>query len=270
MNQSECEPLLKWAGGKRRLLRDILPFAPKTFGRYYEPFVGGGAVFFSIQPKSATLSDTNSELIGAYLQVRDNLDAVLRCLRRLPNSEEDYYRIRKSSPSSDAGKAARLIYLCKLSFNGIYRQNLSGKFNVPYGQKHHIDPCNETLLRRISSLLRGTKIISADFEAAVAHAKAGDFVYFDPPYTVAHGNNGFLKYNAKIFSWKDQERLATVARSLRAKGCSVLVSNADHSSIHKLYPDFKVHIVERHSVMAASRQYRRPVTELLFHGEQTC
>jgi DNA adenine methylase len=258
-------PLIKWAGGKRRLLPDIAELLPAQFARYYEPFLGGAAVFFSLLPRAATLSDTNGELIQMYVQVRDYPDKVMSRLRSMPNSEEDYYRVRSMKPRTEAGNAARLIYLCTLSFNGIYRQNLKGEFNVPYGYKTHVNPCDAAMLTRISESLQGTKLMEGDFETATSTARKGDLIYFDPPYTVAHGNNGFIKYNAKIFSWADQKRLASVALRLKKAGCSVIVSNADHSSICELYSDFKRHVIERHSVMAASSEFRRPVRECLFY-----
>jgi DNA adenine methylase len=265
MLTSDREPLLKWAGGKRFLLSHILPFAPTSFNHYYEPFLGGGAMFFSLQPPCATLSDTNEDLIETYTEVRDGPQGVIDLLKRMSNSESDYYRIRDSRPRTPAGRAARLIYLCTLSFNGIYRQNLRGEFNVPYGYKTHVNPCDEPRIHRIADTLRGRAITSSDFESVLANAKDGDFVYFDPPYTVAHGNNGFVKYNAKIFSWADQKRLAALAGQLKKKGCSVLVSNADHPSIRQLYPRFEIHVIERNSVMSASSVFRRPVRECLFH-----
>lgn len=258
-------PLLKWAGGKRWLLPHITRFAPAQFARYYEPFFGGGALFFATTPQNAVLSDLNSDLILMYSQVRDNLHEVLARLRRMPNSEAEYYRVRASSPRHPAARAARLIYLCSLSFNGIYRQNLHGQFNVPYGYKTHVDPCDAEKLTGISERLKGREIIEADFEDAVKMAGRGDFAYFDPPYTVAHENNGFVKYNAKIFSWSDQERLAAVALRLKRRGCRVLISNADHPSIRLLYHRFDVHPISRYSVMAASSEFRRPVNECLFY-----
>jgi DNA adenine methylase len=265
MTKLVCEPLLKWAGGKRRLLPQILLVAPSKFAHYYEPFFGGGALYFSILPGEATLSDTNHNLINAYIQVRDNPDEVLNHLQRMPNSEEDYYRIRKTEPRLPSRRAARLIYLCTLSFNGIHRQNLRGQFNVPYGYKTHIDLCDEPKLSRISKNIKGRNFVVSDFESAVSGAKSGDLIYFDPPYTLAHGNNGFLKYNSKIFSWADQNRLASLAMRLREKGSTVIVSNADHPSIRELYSGFNVVVVERHSVMAASSRFRRPVTECIFY-----
>ncbi len=259
------QPLIKWAGGKRRLVHQIAEIVPRKFSRYYEPFLGGGAVFFSLLPTVATLSDTNDELIQMYVQVRDHPDKVISRLRCMPNSAEDYYRIRSTKPRTDAGRAARLIYLCTLSFNGIYRQNRKGEFNVPYGYKTHINPCDEVAIERISGSLQGKVLLTGDFEKATSTAQKGDFVYFDPPYTVAHDNNGFVKYNAAIFSWADQKRLASVSSRLKRAGCKVIVSNADHSSIRKLYSDFNIRVIKRHSVMAASSEFRRPVCECLFY-----
>jgi DNA adenine methylase len=265
-------PLLKWAGGKRSLLNRILPLIPPCFGRYYEPFLGGAALFFALEPKEAFLSDKNADLIHAYSQVRDKPDLVIRALRKLKNSRRDYYHIRASTPRSDAGRAARFIYLITLAFNGIYRVNLNGAFNVPYGYKKHLDPCDEEGIRRASSLLSKAVIRDLDFEEALAEATAGDLVYLDPPYTVAHGNNGFVKYNAKIFSWEDQLRLARVASGLAARGCGVIVSNADHSSIRKLYSGFETIIVERNSIIAASSEFRSRVSERIFfaRGQHGC
>jgi DNA adenine methylase len=259
-------PLLKWAGGKRNLLNSILPLVPATFKRYYEPFLGGGALFFALEPEEAFLSDKNADLIHAYAQVRDRPDVVISALRRLKNSERDYYNIRSTTPRSDGARAARFIYLITLAFNGIYRVNLNGEFNVPYGYKKHLDPCDDEGIRRASVLLAKAVIRDQDFEESLVGAKKGDLVYLDPPYTVAHGNNGFVKYNAKIFSWEDQLRLARVANDLAAKGCTVIVSNADHSSIRKLYRDFATTIIERNSIIAASSEFRSRVTERIFHA----
>lgn len=265
MTTEQRVPLIKWAGGKRRLLAEIRQFSPGNFNRYFEPFLGSGALFFSLQPRTARLSDANLELIEMYVEVRDNVETVIKALRRLRNSEENYYRIRAAVPRTQASKAARFIYLCTLSFNGIYRQNLKGEFNVPYGYKTHLKPYDIERLREVSIQLRGRELLNADFARAVEGAQARDFVYFDPPYTVAHANNGFVKYNAKIFSWDDQKRLARIALRLKNLGCNVLVSNADHPSIRDLYPEFNVHVIERFSVMSASGIFRRPVQECLFY-----
>ncbi len=260
--------LLKWPGGKRALLKHILAFVPSTFNCYYEPFVGGGALYFALQPKQAILTDKNTELINCYKQVRDCPDAVIAHLSKLRNTKEDYYAIRESIPSEDAGRAARFIYLMTLSFNGIHRVNLQGKFNVPYGYKEYLDPCDATKILTVSTCLSSAELLEGDFESAVIDAKAGDFIYFDPPYTVAHGNNGFLKYNARIFSWSDQIRLAKTAHDLAERGCKVLVSNADHPSILELYRGFKMHRITRSSAIAASGEYCRKITECIFYNEE--
>ena len=258
-------PLIKWAGGKRRLVSEILKISPAEFGTYYEPFLGGGALFFSILPTKAVLADANCELIRMYSQIRDHPALVARSLRRLKNSEADYYRIRSMRAKSETGRAARLIYLCSLSFNGIYRQNSKGDFNVPYGCRSHIRPGNATHIEQTSSALQGHILREGDFETTVHDAKKGDFIYFDPPYTVAHGDNGFVRYNAHIFSWSDQQRLAVVASRLQREGCKVIVSNADHPSIRNLYTSFKSLRIERHSLMSASSAFRRSVHECLFY-----
>ena len=260
--------LLKWPGGKRALLKHILAFAPGTFNKYYEPFVGGGALFFALQPKQAVLADKNTELINCYKQVRDFPDAVISHLSKLRNTKDDYYAIRECTPSDDIARAARFIYLMTLSFNGIHRVNLQGKFNVPYGYKEYLNPCDATKILQASTLLSSAELLDEDFESAVSKANSGDFIYFDPPYTVTHSNNGFLKYNDRIFSWSDQIRLATIALNLAERDCKVLISNADHPSILELYRSFKMYRITRASAIAASGEYRRQITECVFYNEE--
>lgn len=237
---------------------------PTSFGTYYEPFFGGGAVYFALTPESAVISDANEELVNAYIQVRDNPAVLIKELESLRNAEEIYYKVRASVPKSNIKRAARLLYLTRLSFNGIHRVNLAGKFNVPYGRKTHLTSVDSDRLHAISELLQGTDIRSGDFEAVTGAASDNDLVYFDPPYTVAHANNGFVKYNERIFSWSDQQRLAKHARKLAARGCHVVVSNADHPSIHELYDGFECTIINRPSIIAASSAHRREISECIF------
>lgn len=258
------DPLLKWPGGKRRLLRHIQPLLPAEFGRYYEPFAGSAALFFRLGPPRGILSDTNGELINCYMQVRDNPSAVSDALSELPSSEEDYYRIRALQPHDEVERAARFIYLATLSFNGIYRTNGEGRFNVPYGFRPHLHPKAAGVIQHTSEALAGTELRAGDFEAALEDAEAGDLIYLDPPYTVAHGHNGFLRYNARIFSWADQHRLANLATDLANRGCQVIVSNADHPSICDLYEDFRMVRIERQSSIAAQQAHRRRITECVF------
>ena len=237
------------------------------FNRYFEPFLGGGAMFFALEPANATLSDLNGELISCYKQIRDAPEEVIGHLGKLVNSESDYYRIRNSYPLSEAERAARMIYLTTLSFNGIYRQNKFGVFNVPYGYKTHVNPCDADRIRSVSRLLATATLLVDDFGDVLSRANRGDFIYLDPPYTVAHENNGFIKYNAKIFSWEDQVRLAELAKDLNDKGCHLIISNANHESIKDLYSCFTLEIINRTSVIAASGNDRRLITECIFHNK---
>jgi len=259
-----ARPLLKWAGGKRSLAAEIVPLL-KGYGRYYEPFFGGGAVFFQLSPSDSVLSDLNPELVNCYEVTKSRPEELIESLRRLKNTEETYYKVRSSSPRTAVSRAARFIYLCSLSFNGIYRVNLAGQFNVPYGRKEHLVPCDAELILSISEQLQSCELLCTDFEAAAKRAKPGDCVYFDPPYTVAHGNNGFVKYNEKIFSWKDQERLEFVAKKLAHEGVRVVISNADHPSLRNLYKTFNVLTVERWSKISAAATGRKKITECIFY-----
>jgi DNA adenine methylase len=259
-------PLIKWPGGKRKLIPHIRPLIPSRFNQYFEPFLGGAALFFFLRPLKAHLSDKNADLIQAYVQVRDRPEAVIRALSGFKNSERDYYRIRADKPRTTAARAARVLYLTTLSFNGIFRVNLEGRFNVPYGRKTHLQPWDPPRIRGASRVLKETDLRALDFEPALTDAGNGDLVYLDPPYTVAHGNNGFLKYNAKIFSWDDQIRLARVAREIAKRGATVIVSNADHHSIRRLYKDFDSITIERVSIIAAESRFRSRITECLFYA----
>lgn len=269
IEQAACDhnlPLLKWAGGKRALAHLLLPAIGKITGTYFEPFLGGGAIFFAVGPPKARLSDLNSELMDCYQSIKEDPDGVAKHLMRLKNDETTYYKVRQSKPRSALGRSARLIYLTSLSFNGIYRQNLKGEFNVPYGYKSYKSLPTLDQLRHVSRRLSGAALTSVDFEEATAAAVPGDTVYFDPPYTVAHNNNGFVKYNASIFSWDDQRRLAAHATRLANRGCRVFISNADHGAVRKLYRDFECWVIKRHSVIAASSGKRRSITECFFHN----
>jgi DNA adenine methylase len=260
------QPLLKWPGGKRFLLPYLLRVTPAKFNRYYEPFVGSGALFFALRPRQSMLSDLNQDLIDCYLAVRDNAADIVKFLETLPNTESDYYRIRDDwTPSSRVELAAQFIYLTSLSFNGIHRTNKSGKFNVPYGRRSMVNPCHPERIQAVSRALRRCTLECADFERVVLVARRGDLVYLDPPYTVAHSNNGFVRYNARIFAWADQIRLARTARLLADRGVHVVVSNADHSSITELYEGFRSMLIQRSSRIAASSAKRGPVTECLFY-----
>src|SRR5258708_2237826 len=258
-------PLIKWPGGKRALLDVIIPILPRQANNYFEPFLGVAALFFALQPEGATLSDTNEELINLYVHVRDSPEKLIDLLKKYKNSEAAYYRVRSESPRGSIQRAARFLYLITLSFNGIHRVNLKGSFNVPYGRKIHLPTYEEDKIFGASRALSTSQLLVADFEVATRKARKGDLVYFDPPYTVAHAHNGFVKYNEKIFSWDDQVRLANHAATLARRGCYVIVSNAYHRSIAALYREFECLKVERYSVIAASSAFRRKIREALYY-----
>lgn len=231
----KLRPFLKWAGGKRWLAQRYLHLFPSSFIQYIEPFIGSGAIYFSLAPEYAVLSDSNEELINAYEQVRDNWRAIQAGLRaaHARHSEEFYYDVRRSVPSNEIEKAIRFIYLNRTCWNGLYRVNRSGNFNVPIGTKSKVDMDDD--FASLSSCLKKSVLAKLDFEASMEHAGSRDLIYVDPPYTVRHNNNGFVKYNEVIFSWADQIRLRDAVRSAIRRGAFVIVSNADHPSIRELY-----------------------------------
>jgi DNA adenine methylase len=260
-------PLFRWPGGKRWLLAKLVGFLPNQYGRYFEPFFGAGAFYFRLRPSTATISDANVELMDCYRALRDEPDRVAAVLEGMERHENAYYRIRATNPSNSAERAARFIYLSSLAFNGIHRVNKLGEFNVPYGGREYAALGSEESLRKYGRALAAADITSGDFETAVSAATSTDLVYLDPPYTVAHSNNGFVKYNARIFSWRDQERLAATAEELRRRGCHVIVSNAYHDSLRQLYPNFRATVVPRRSSMAAAPSRRVDVHEYLFTND---
>jgi DNA adenine methylase len=260
-------PLLKWTGGKRLLLKHLSPLLPTTSGTYYEPFVGGGAVYFALQPSPAVIADRNPELTNCYVQVRDRPNEVLAALTAWGSSERDYYGIREAVFEDAVFRAARLMYLTRLSFNGIYRLNGRGEFNVPYGHRPHLGSCDPGRVRSASRTLQGARITCSDFEETTRPAEAGDVVYFDPPYALPDDRTRFIRYNDRNFSWLDQVRLAAVAGQLRSRGVKVIVSNADHPELRNLYRDFECLLVTRNSSIAADGKQRGPTTECIFHTE---
>lgn len=257
-------PFLKWAGGKRWLARRCASIFPDSYQRYFEPFFGGGAVFFSLAPPAGVLSDTNSSLIATYVAIRENWPRVLRCLERhhVSHSKPYYYDIRSQIPSDESEAAARFIYLNRTCWNGLYRVNRRGEFNVPIGTKTRV--LMDDNFATIARVLSRVELRCIDFEKAISEAGSGDFVYVDPPYTVRHNNNGFLKYNEQIFTWDDQIRLCGAVKAAISRGVKVLVSNAAHDSIRELYEGVGEHIkLDRHSVIAGALKGRGIEQELL-------
>lgn len=228
---------LKWVGGKNWLVPQISNFLPPRFNDYHEPFLGSGAIFFAVGVgKRAFLSDSNQDLINAFIQVRDNPAKVIRYLSQMVNAEEHYYRIRGTLPRGKIQRAARFIYLNKASYNGVYRVSRDGVFNVPYGHRPSAPTCEPEKIKAVSKAIRYNVVItSCDFEETLPNLKKGDLVFLDPPYTVTHGNNSFIEYNKKLFSWEDQQRLAVFIEKLASRGIYFILTNAPHQSIRELY-----------------------------------
>jgi DNA adenine methylase len=270
--ENSVDPFLRWAGGKNWLLKHIENYLPDSIYSYYEPFLGGASVFFYLKqtrtiPGEVVLSDTNRELINCYVQVRDNVDGVIEYLKTYKNEKDFYYRIRELVPKTDIESAAKFIYLNRTSFNGIYRVNLKGIYNVPYGFKEYKILFDYKNLRKASELLLGTRIISRDFGEITRDVSYGDFIFLDPPYTVAHGNNGFIKYNQKIFAWHDQERLADIIQMIINKGAYFVLTNAAHSSIDALFSSKGVKTeLSRFSVIGGKNAKRKMQKEYVFCG----
>lgn len=261
-----ARPFLKWPGGKRWAALEISALVrTRLLGRYYEPFLGGGAVFFSLCPERATLSDVNGELIELYDTVRARPNEIIAQLKAMRVSQAEYYRIRMSKPRGRIQRAARFLYLNRTAFAGLYRLNSDGVFNVPFGGGRTPRPLWAAgLLTAASEALSKVKIRTCDFEVAMRSAREGDVVYCDPTYTVAHDSNGFRRYNERNFSWEDQRRLAECARRAASRGAVVLVSNAHHPSIRRLYADARARVLTRTSRVARDVDRRRLVREYLF------
>lgn len=261
-----AKPFLRWAGSKQKLLSQLIPHVPKDFGRYYEPFLGSGALFFALNPSRATLSDVNVEIISTWKSVRDNVDYLTEYLRDLTPQKELFYRIRSARSQSYPERAAELLYLNKSCWNGLYRVNSRGEFNVPYGAPKTDFIFDKENLILCSNKLQGRDITirAVDFENAVCRARDGDFVFFDPPYVTRHNNNGFRDYNENLFSWDDQIRLANCARVLKDRGVKVVVTNANHEDIWQLYEGFRRAELYRSSTLASNASKRGVATEALF------
>lgn len=234
------KPFLRWAGGKTWFTKHIENYIPENFNDYYEPFVGGGSVFFYLKSKGlikgkAYLSDSNSDLINTYKVLKNNSKDLFEILKTHLDSENEYYRMRRSEFTDPIERAAKFLYLNKTSFNGIYRVNKNGKYNVPYGRRNLKVLYDFEHLKEISITLKNTHISSQDFMQRCKKIKKNDFVFIDPPYTVAHENNGFIQYNQSIFSWDNQLQLSRLTAELDEKDVYFLVTNAYHECIKEIY-----------------------------------
>ncbi len=260
------KPFLKWAGGKTWLIENSEIRFPQFPGRYIEPFLGGGAVFFHLRPKAALLSDANARLIETYSALRDDWRSVFEQLQiyQQHHDKEFYYQERARQPDSLCARAAQFIYLNRTCFNGLYRENRRGEFNVPKGTSNQIFRSVDNF-PSISAALSGATLRSQDFAESIDSAEQGDFVFLDPPYTVAHNENGFINYNQKIFSWDDQVRLRDCVQAAVDRGADVMMTNANHNSIAELYENLaSPKILPRSSTISGSNNGRGQSTEALY------
>lgn len=269
-------PIVKWAGGKTKLLGELELRLPRRFGRYFEPFLGGGALFFRLAPGRASLADYNRDLINLYRCVADHVDSLIRRLTRYrqAHSHEHYYELRTrwnegGFARAPVERAAAFLYLNKTCFNGLYRVNQKGEFNVPVGRyvaPRIFDPVH---LRAASKLLAKAEIASGHYADTVADAEAGDFVYFDPPYDPVTTSANFTSYTAQSFSSDDQRELAAVIRGLTRRGVHVMMSNSDTPLIRRLYRGFDIAEVKAPRAINSKGSKRGAVSELVITNYPT-
>jgi len=262
-------PFLKWAGGKRWFVCNHTQLMPQGYRTYVEPFLGAGSVYFYLRPKMAVLGDVNIDLMKAYRAIKDDWRSVQNSLkyrqrRHREDADRYYYWLRDRIPIEPSRQASRLIYLNRTCFNGIYRVNRQGQFNVPRGSRDSVVFETDDF-ERVSNLLQGAELLTCDFEVLVDRAVQDDFLFCDPPYTVRHNYNGFCKYNEVLFSWADQERLAKALRRAANRGVKVLCTNANHESVRELYTgaEFDLQAVSRSSCISADNSNRRDFEELV-------
>ncbi|NEU08617.1 Dam family site-specific DNA-(adenine-N6)-methyltransferase [Flavihumibacter sp. R14] len=263
---SKSKSFLRWAGGKRWLTSHIASFLPKNgFNNYHEPFLGGGSIFLSLRPaNSSFLSDSNEELINCYKCLKENVLEVIQYLKEFKNTKEFYYDLRDADIDNKTKRAAIFIYLNQTSFNGIYRVNLKGKYNVPYGFRTK-DFLDEETLINISSSLRSATLFTGDFDLVRKNIRPNDLVFLDPPYTVSHNLNGFIKYNQKLFSLDDQYRLASLIDYIKSIGAFYILTNAAHAKVFEIFDkgDSKIEL-NRACVIGGLNAKRGNTSEYIF------
>lgn len=269
-------PFLKWVGGKARLIPQLEEHFPASYSKYYEPFVGGGAMFFSVNADIAHINDMNSVLVSAYRHIRDNVDKLIVELTALQEYywsladielKKEYYLEKRIEfndlENTSFEKTVLLIFLNKTCFNGMYRENSKGKFNVPFGKHNTPTICDAINLLNISNALKETTITCSSYEHAIEGAGKGDFVYLDPPYHPLNPTSSFTAYQADGFTAEDQEKLRDKFAELAKRGCYVMLSNSDSPLINELYKDFNIHKVYAGRSINATGTGRGKITEVL-------
>jgi DNA adenine methylase len=250
LSKSTCEvqrPLLKWAGGKTQLLPELLTASPAKFNNYVEPFLGGAALFFRLRPGSAVISDSNAELINFYRCVADEPERVVASLGQLEHSESAFYELRAKEWTAlePVDAAARMLFLNRTCFNGLYRVNKKGEFNVPFGRHVRLSLPSSDAIVSASAILKQVEIVHGDYlDILRSRSQSGDFVYLDPPYIPVGKYSDFKRYTKEQFTNEDHRRLADEVHRLVEMGCFVLVNNSNHPLVHDLYADFKIDVVQ--------------------------
>ncbi len=256
----QAKPILKWAGGKTQMLDDLLPKVPSSYGRYIEPFFGGGALFFALRPENAIIADSNPELINMYRQVANNVEDVISYLKKYENTSEMFYQVRSLdwNDLTPAEAAARTVYLNRTCFNGLYRVNRKGQFNVPYGKYVNPKICDEENLHAASKALQNTEIVCGDYLLVLEHyAQPGDFIFLDPPYLPISEYSDFKRYTKEQFYEEDHVELAKMVMRLHEMGCTVVLTNSNHPLVHELYSSFKIDIIQTKRHISCNGNTRR-------------
>lgn len=267
--QQETYPIVKWVGGKRQLMFELLKNMPENYNRYFEPFIGGGALFFELQPDNAYISDLNEELINLYKVVRDNVEELITDLQKHDISKEYFIEIRNIDRTeeyknwSNVKKASRFIYLNRTCFNGMYRVNSKGEFNVPFGHYKNPRILDENNLINCSNLLQRTEIRHADFSEILKKVKKRDFVYFDPPYVPLSETSSFTSYTKDGFDLDMQFKLRDVCDELDSMGVKFLLSNSDTKLVNELYENYNIKKVFASRQINANADGRGKITEVL-------
>jgi DNA adenine methylase len=267
-------PFLKWVGGKRQLMPAIKELIPKNYTNYYEPFIGGGAVLFDLQPKNAVINDFNEELINVYQTIKENPEELISDLKTHKNESDYFYDLRALDREenfenlSNIKKASRVIYLNKTCYNGLYRVNNSGEFNSPFGRYKNPNIVNETTIRAVSKYLNTNKItiLNGDFEEALKGIKKGSFVYFDPPYHPVSASSNFTGYVQGGFDMYEQVRLRDLCNKLNEKGINFLLSNSATQFIEDLYKDYKISYVKANRSINSNAKKRGEIDEVLIRN----
>lgn len=263
--EKQAKPFLRWAGGKRWLLKHLETIIDiEKYNAYHEPFIGGGSVFFKFSPKTSFISDSNEWLIETYNSIKENPNEIIKHLEKFPKEKEEYYKIRGRNYSNQFKSSAQFIYLNQMSFNGIFRVNLSGKYNVPYGNRSQYNFDCENIIS-VSSALQNTQIIHSDFSNTIDNVSEGDLVFLDPPYTITHNLNGFVQYNQKIFSLEDQYKLAEMIQEIKNRNAFYILTNAAHEKVKEIFDDTDALLeISRASVIGGKGAKRGKYSEYLF------